>query len=309
MDSISEVKAFTDEVGKTGTWNGEAIEGFVVRTHVVEPPPQESSKNASPYAPGSTFFFKVKFDEPYMMYRDWREVTKKLLTAKGPLELTSLPKNKMKRPETKVYVKWVKEEIKRDRSAFSLYTNNRGIISTRERFLKWLASEDGKKGLMTADNEEDVKLGPQGPKEFGKTIIVPIAVPGCGTHNVFPLSLSRHTNASYVQEKHRSQSRLRTCLVLVIRKVTMCRQKNQHLPSSRTWRTFSKFMTWLSPTSKTFLDSSMIIRKLTVKQKQPSTSTSRGPSPSCQQLSSSCSFTRLELGHRSTSSNGTSHYG
>lgn len=71
MDSIPEVKAFTDEISKTGMWKGEAIEGFVVRTHVVDPPKRVSAESASPYAAGSTFFFKVKFDEPYLMYRDW----------------------------------------------------------------------------------------------------------------------------------------------------------------------------------------------------------------------------------------------
>jgi tRNA ligase len=151
MKTIPEVKAFTEETGKTGTWNGEAIEGFVVRTHVVEPPQGESNRSASPYSPGSTFFFKVKFDEPYMMYRDWREITKKLLNAKGTLNEVNLPPNKMKRLETKAYVKWVKEEIKRDRSAFSEYTKGKGIISTREKFLQWMASEEGKKGLKMSE--------------------------------------------------------------------------------------------------------------------------------------------------------------
>ena len=65
-----------------GIWNREAIEGFVVRTHLVDYP----SRDAIPYKPGSTIFFKVQFDELYMMYRDWREITKKLLSTKGPSE-------------------------------------------------------------------------------------------------------------------------------------------------------------------------------------------------------------------------------
>jgi tRNA ligase len=175
------VKAFTDEVGNTGKWNGEAIEGFVVRTHVVEPPPGESRESASPYAPGSTFFFKVKFDEPYMMYRDWREVTKKLLSAKGPMDQVKIPKNKMKRAETQLYVKWVKAEIKKNPGAFSEYTKGKGIINTREKFLQWMASEDGKKGLKKAgDTINEVVRTQSEDKEFGKTIIVPVAIPGCG---------------------------------------------------------------------------------------------------------------------------------
>jgi tRNA ligase len=106
LPSVSEVKAFTEEIGRSGKWNGEALEGFVVRTTVSLPPTKGSAPaDASPYSPGSSFFFKVKFDEPYMMYRDWREITKSLLS-KG--ESAKPPKNKMARPETKTYVAWVK---------------------------------------------------------------------------------------------------------------------------------------------------------------------------------------------------------
>jgi tRNA ligase len=182
MNSIAEVKEFTTEIGKTGKWNGEAVEGFVVRTHVTEPPVGGGeSTSASPYSPGSSFFFKVKFDEPYMMYRDWREVTKSLLSSKGPMSASSLPKSKMKRAETKLYVRWVIDEIKRDRKSFELYTRGKGIIATRERFLSWLETQEGRKDM------EDAKAGtlqpstaPDPPRVFEKTIIVPVAIPGCG---------------------------------------------------------------------------------------------------------------------------------
>jgi tRNA ligase len=81
LPSISKVKAFTEEIGRSGKWNGQALEGFVVRTTVSLPPAKGSTPaDASPYSPGSSFFFKIKFDEPYMMYRDWREITKPLLS-------------------------------------------------------------------------------------------------------------------------------------------------------------------------------------------------------------------------------------
>lgn len=186
LNSIPEVKAFTDDKGKTGSWNGEPIEGFVVRTHVVEPPQSESKQSASPYAPGSTFFFKIKFDEPYMMYRDWREVTKKLISAhsKGQsMENVKMPGNKMKRAETKLYIKWVKGEIKRNPAAFREYNQGKGIIATRERFLAWMATDEGKKGVVVGITEEGVQPKSE-TTEFGKTIIVPVAVPGCGEFGI-----------------------------------------------------------------------------------------------------------------------------
>ena len=175
-DSLPAVKSFTDEVAKTGKWRGEPLEGFVVRTRIVDPKSDSTSRDKRPpYPIGSSFFFKVKFDEPYMMYRDWREITKSLLSTKGSLDEATIPKSKMKRPETQVYVGWIKNEIKTNRSAFRDYTQGKGIIATRERFLRWLDTERGKAELSDLHRSEPTV------KTFGKTIIVPVAVPGCGT--------------------------------------------------------------------------------------------------------------------------------
>lgn len=183
------MKEFTDEAAKTGSWNGEAIEGFVVRTHVVAPPPGEDNRSATPYPPGSTFFFKVKFDEPYMMYRDWREVTKKLLTAKAKGQwhsaggvTVSLPKKKMERRETKLYVDWVKKEISANPGDFEEYNQGKGIIATREKFLRWIESKEGKKHVEEGASfpPSTLEASEHESKGFGKTIIVPIAIPGCG---------------------------------------------------------------------------------------------------------------------------------
>lgn len=88
LDSMDEVKQFTDRVGTTGEWQGEAIEGFVVRTSMPRDMPQGQMEGAvsPPYTPGQAWFYKVKFDEPYLMYRDWRELTKKMLTDKKKWE-------------------------------------------------------------------------------------------------------------------------------------------------------------------------------------------------------------------------------
>jgi tRNA ligase len=174
IESVDEVKAFTDEVAKSGKWNGEALEGFVVRTHISEPSGDYRQRDSPPYPPGSTFFFKVKFDEPYMMYRDWREVTKVLLSAKS-----KIPKSKLKRPETRLYVKWVGEEIKRNRPAFDNYNKGKGIIETRERFLVWMEGQEGKS--KRKELEEEILSTDRSQTKFQKTIILPIAIPGCGT--------------------------------------------------------------------------------------------------------------------------------
>lgn len=123
------------------------------------------------------------------MYRDWREVTKGILSAysKGSkvakvLE-NSIPKHKMKRPETRVYARWVIGEILRDPGSFKDFSKGKGIIATRERFLQWLETESGKKGLVSAKDGGDatvMKETDQVVPKFEKTIIMPIAIPGCG---------------------------------------------------------------------------------------------------------------------------------
>ncbi len=174
LNSIEEVRTFTDSVSRAGHWEGQAVEGFVVRTHIRELPNNDRPSSAPPYAAGSTFFFKVKFDEPYMMYRDWREVTRMLLSQKGELSEKSLPISKMKRPETKQYVRWVINEIKRDRKQFDRFGKGKGIIATRERFLAWKE--------LNKDKPESQPASPT-TRQFGKTVIVPVAIPGCGTCN------------------------------------------------------------------------------------------------------------------------------
>ncbi|KAJ3493588.1 hypothetical protein NLJ89_g10983 [Agrocybe chaxingu] len=243
LNSIKEVKEFTDECAKNGEWNGEAVEGFVVRTHVTEPPTSGRNPNKgkdkegstparSPYKAGSSFFFKVKFDEPYMMYRDWREVTKTLLSSKSGMNPSGLPKSKMKRAETKVYVKWVVNEIKSNPAAFKEYTKGKGIIATRERFLKWLASEKGEKDLQEVQNE--VPVSKDG---FGKTIIVPVAIPGCGKTTV-AVALAQifgfgHTQSDDVHAKKAAPVFIKNVVNLLSSHDVVIADKNNHLRQHR----------------------------------------------------------------------------
>ena len=148
----------------------------VVRCHTAMHVGNKELKDVPPYPPGSSFFFKVKFDEPYMMYRDWREITKMVLSSKG------VSKAKLRRPESVLYKKWVEEEIERDRKQFADFGRGRGIIATRERFLRWLETEGGaakSKELQDRTTRENESVDKDKTK-FGKTIIVPVAIPGCG---------------------------------------------------------------------------------------------------------------------------------
>ncbi|KAF8650291.1 hypothetical protein AX16_005319, partial [Volvariella volvacea WC 439] len=245
LNTINEVREFTQHCAETGEWNGEAVEGFVVRTHVTKPPEgRRGSRDASPYAPGSTFFFKVKFDEPYMMYRDWREVTKSLLSQHSSgqiLNPNKLPKSKMKRKETKVYINWVIREIKQNPKAFEGYQKGKGIIATRERFLKWLESESGKEELSTTEGEgapvphiaDDVGT----ETTVSKAIIVPVAIPGCGKTSV-SVALAHlfgfgHTQSDDVKAKKPAPVFIQNVANLLETYDVVIADKNNHLRQHR----------------------------------------------------------------------------
>ncbi|KAI0311399.1 RNA ligase-domain-containing protein [Amylostereum chailletii] len=224
LGSVDAVRAFTEEIGRTGKWNGEAVEGFVVRTRVSST--ASGARARMPYAPGSSFFFKVKFDEPYMMYRDWRELTKMLLSAKPDPTHAALPKNKLRRPETRAYVDWVREEIARNRGAFEGYTKGRGIIRTRERFLEWLETGEGKARKEVKDEGEDGGV-------FGKTVIVPVAIPGVGKTSV-AIALAHifgfgHTQSDDVNAKKAAPVFLQNVKKMLGTHEVVIADKNNHL--------------------------------------------------------------------------------
>lgn len=114
------------------------------------------------------------------MYRDWREITKSILAKKkkNPGQPAGgIPRSKLQRPESRLYRHWVEAEIDKNPDEFKDFAEGKGIIATRERFLTWLASEEGQAALETgkvASAEPELKT------DFKKTVIVPIAVPGCG---------------------------------------------------------------------------------------------------------------------------------
>ncbi|KAK7039680.1 tRNA ligase [Favolaschia claudopus] len=244
LPTIAAVREFTSEIGKTGAWNGVPVEGFVVRTQVAPLPPSASPRNTPPYPVGSSFFFKVKFDEPYMMYRDWREVTKSLLsmrknkTGKGKdgMSVDELPKSKMRRAETQVYARWVVEEIRRDPAAFAEYQDNKGIVAVRERFLAYLETDQGKKALRSKGGEKPPAVS-AAKGDFGKTIIVPVAIPGCGKTAV-AVALSHifgfgHTQSDDVNAKKPAPIFIKNVTELLKKHDVVIADKNNHLKQHR----------------------------------------------------------------------------
>ncbi len=164
VDTMEQVKTITDKCASTGTYESRPIEGFVVRCR------QKAHGN---YAE-EDFFFKVKFDVPYLMYREWREVTRHLLNKKGHgfehyrYELTT------------EYVRFINEKLKSHPELFERYGQGIGQIALRKLFME----ENGiDKPEIAAMAMTDIGRKEDSHEEgFGanKTLLIPIGFIGCG---------------------------------------------------------------------------------------------------------------------------------
>ncbi|KDQ11520.1 hypothetical protein BOTBODRAFT_57305 [Botryobasidium botryosum FD-172 SS1] len=237
LPTIVAVREFSDEVAKTGMWNGEAVEGFVVRTRVAVPSGGNSRAKASPpYPPSSNFFFKIKFQEPYLMYRDWREITKMILTQRNKGQEINIPKSKLQRKETILYRQWVEAEIEKRPRDFEGFAKGRGIIATRKRFLSWMENEEAVAALEKLSPTQVAKK--REVKDWKKTVIVPIAVPGCGKTSV-GVALSHifgwaHTQSDDVMTK-KTASKFEGSISDLLRKNDVVfADRNNHLVTHRT---------------------------------------------------------------------------
>ncbi|KAJ9479855.1 tRNA ligase [Pseudozyma hubeiensis] len=281
LGSLEEVQKVTAEIEVTGAWEGEPIEGFVIRTHMPgkermdELRRSEDKVVSPPYEPGQAWFYKVKFDEPYLMYRDWRELARKMVKEKAEWEakvanlpstsssdppssiddtpstpvadadtpttvtapdnsddtapskaalkrarkrlakqdakLTashrlaaqsagllppSPPQPRSKRPETTLFIQWCydrlygNDTIKPQPHLFAGLTQNKGIIAMRNAFLSYLHQSSPNQPNAPAEKEDT--------RPFTKTILAPIAVPGCGK-TILGLALSHLFASGHVQ--------------------------------------------------------------------------------------------------------------
>lgn len=159
-EDIESVKRFLEERAETGTWDGRETEGFVVRCQL--------SENGGPY---EDWFFKYKFEEPYLMYRQWRECTKAVISGK-------LPRIKKHEKITEEYLQFARRQFIRDPKLANQYTRNHGIIALREAFLQ----ERGLKGSEIIAMEAEEKKG--GKDTTQNVVLAPIASLGCGKTTV-----------------------------------------------------------------------------------------------------------------------------
>jgi tRNA ligase len=160
MEDIENVKTFLEEVAETGAHDGRDVEGFVIRCKM-SPKPDSM--------PFQDWFFKFKFEEPYLMYRQWRECTKSMISGKQP-------RYKKHQLITEEYLLFARKRLAADPKLAKLYNQNHGIIQLRNDFLafKNLKGSDAA-AVENAEGNGDVRT------EVTKDVILaPIATIGCG---------------------------------------------------------------------------------------------------------------------------------
>lgn len=185
-NSLDEVRALADACADTGSYEHRPIEGFVVRCNTVD----------STEGGFENFFFKVKFDEPYLMYREWREVTKQLLKERQPFK-------NYRYELTYKYVEFVRRKMKESPELFAEFLQNKGIIHVRNLFLDdaGITNPERYAHILTAEGmKEDAEAAAtaNGDSDKGdeeeakpvktskvlrgstKTLLVPIACIGSG---------------------------------------------------------------------------------------------------------------------------------
>ncbi|KAI0587647.1 tRNA ligase [Pyrenophora tritici-repentis] len=216
MDDIKEVKRFLDKVAETGNYEGRDTEGFVIRC-------QARETEGGPYV---DWFFKYKFEEPYLMYRQWRECTRALIAGKAP-------RYKKHEAITKEYLDFARAQFAKNPSLTKAYNENHGIIKMRDDFLAF-------RGTTGAEIiRQELQNGPVESKKASRNIVlVPVATIGCGK-TTLALALVKLFGWGHFQndnvntKKNRAQFFASTVSSLLVTNPAVIADRNNHQKRER----------------------------------------------------------------------------
>ncbi|MCJ1356606.1 MAG: hypothetical protein MMC33_006601 [Icmadophila ericetorum] len=162
-EDIETTKTFLEQCSETGSFQGKETEGFVIRCKKHERGQSSALQD---------WFFKYKFEEPYLMYRQWRECTKSMIAGKPP-------KFKKHKQITEEYLLYAKRQLVKNPALGKAYMKNHGIIAMRDDFL----AERGLKGSDII--RQELEYGDHSSEIITQNVIlVPIASIGCGKTTV-----------------------------------------------------------------------------------------------------------------------------
>ncbi|KAK4508436.1 hypothetical protein PRZ48_002174 [Zasmidium cellare] len=209
-EGIHNVKSFLDRIAETGNYDGRDTEGFVIRC--------QSKANTGTW---HDWFFKYKFDEPYLMYRQWRECTKAVIAGREP-------KYKKHKKITEEYLTFARRQLHGNPALAKAYNANHGIIKMRDVFL---ASVGLKGSDIIRQEEEDGEVSNNAVTR--DVVLVPAATIGCGKTTV-ALALCKLFGWGHVQNdnitvrKGKPQAFAHACTQSLAEHPAMIADRNNH---------------------------------------------------------------------------------
>lgn len=163
-DDMKTVQTFLHHCAETGSYSGRDTEGFVIRCQRREQGDRGKFQD---------WFYKFKFEEPYLMYRQWREATKAVIGGRPP-------KYKKHQKITEEYLLFARKQLAKDAALGKAYMNNHGIIAMRDNFLR----ERGLKGSDIIRQEMQDGESDSSRDVARNVVLVPVASIGCGKTTV-----------------------------------------------------------------------------------------------------------------------------
>ncbi|WPK26520.1 hypothetical protein PUMCH_003875 [Australozyma saopauloensis] len=187
FDTFQGVMAHMTAAADSGKYNGREIEGFVIRC-------KRDSKD---------FFFKYKFEQPYYLYRQFREATFKLFADQPKRNIREVlalfPKFKR---VTLAYLEFAQAYFAENPSAKDEFANNIGIIKLRKLFMESLGyREDQGIELLREDLNETLATRLELLLSSTRTVycVSTIAFPGCGKTTTCMILANLFSNWTHIQ--------------------------------------------------------------------------------------------------------------
>lgn len=227
INTAKELRNFLETCAETGSWKNREVEGFVIRTKA-----QLDKFEVGKY---SDYFFKYKFEEPYLMYRQWREVTRAYLSGKNRADLR-INKNVY---FTNKYLDFVIPLLAQNEKLRKEYNENHGIIKVRQMFLDSMGIS-GSAMVHKEEEMEKAKLDLQEQKPLvPKYVLVPVSTIGCGKTTVAVSLVNLFPNWGHIQndeiiQKPKPINFARRCMDVVrYNKPVVIADRNNHQKRER----------------------------------------------------------------------------
>ncbi|KAI9221500.1 RNA ligase-domain-containing protein [Blastocladiella britannica] len=190
--------------------------------HGADEPPRDIEGYVLRYTKpdGTVGMTKYKYKQPYLLFREWRELTKGYL---GSSDGTKRPPQHFLSHQ---YMDWVHTAVQTRPELFAEYQQQRGIIAVRDAFLR------------------ETRVDPSAYRGAGRTVIIPVATVGAGKTTVasllarlFPTDVA-HVQNDDITNKRRDDNGVRPFDRQVVAAMAtapiVIADRNNHLKDMRT---------------------------------------------------------------------------